>query len=81
MHKVIIPKMGMSTVEVDLIEWHVAEGDHVSVGDPIADIESEKSNFTIESDVEGTVLEILVELGATVNVGTVICTIQTDRQE
>ena len=49
MHKVVIPKMGMSTVEVDLIQWHVNVGDEVSVGDSIATVESEKANFTIES--------------------------------
>ncbi|SFL58044.1 Biotin-requiring enzyme [Paenibacillus sp. 1_12] len=76
MFKVIIPKMGMSTVEVDIVNWFVAVGDEVSISDPLAEVESEKSNFTIESEVNGVVTEILVELYATVDVGTVICTIQ-----
>ena len=75
--KVIIPKMGMSTVEVDLINWFVNVGDLVQAGDPIAEVESEKSNFTIESEVSGTISEILVELNSTVDVGTAICSIET----
>lgn len=78
MFKVVVPKMGMSTVEVDLVEWHVDAGDRVTQGDPIAEVESEKTNFTIESEVDGVVAEILVELDSTVDVGSPICTIQTD---
>jgi 2-oxoisovalerate dehydrogenase E2 component (dihydrolipoyl transacylase) len=78
MHKVIIPKMGMSTVEVDLINWFVKVGDQVEIGDPIAEVESEKANFTIETEVAGKVVEIIVELNATVDVGTAICLLETE---
>jgi 2-oxoisovalerate dehydrogenase E2 component (dihydrolipoyl transacylase) len=76
--KIIIPKMGMSTVEVDLTEWFVKTGDKVAVGDPIAEVESEKANFTIESEVSGTITEVLVGLHDTVEVGTAICILETD---
>jgi len=76
--KIVIPKMGMSTVEVDLVNWFVKPGDRVNPGDPIAEVESEKANFTIESEVSGIVREILVDLYETVEVGTVICTVETD---
>ena len=76
--KVVIPKMGMSTVEVDLINWFVKAGDKVNIGDPLAEVESEKANYTIESEVAGTVTEILVELHSTVDVGTAVCSIETD---
>jgi pyruvate/2-oxoglutarate dehydrogenase complex dihydrolipoamide acyltransferase (E2) component len=76
MHKVIIPKMGMSTVEVDLTQWFIKVGDKVEVGDELAEVESEKANFTIESEVAGTVVEINVALNDTVDVGTVICLIE-----
>lgn len=77
--KVIIPKMGMSTVEVDLIHWFVTAGDTVNAGDPVAEVESEKASFTIESEVSGKVSEIFVELHSTVDVGTAICSIETER--
>ncbi|MFD0714699.1 biotin/lipoyl-containing protein [Paenibacillus sp. GCM10027626] len=78
MYKVVIPKMGMSTVEVDLTRWHVKVGDKVKVGDELAEVESEKANFTIEAEVDGTVFEIIVGLNETVDVGTVICLIAAD---
>jgi pyruvate dehydrogenase E2 component (dihydrolipoamide acetyltransferase) len=70
--------MGMSTVEVDLVNWFVKVGDRVNIGDPIAEVESEKANFTIEAEVAGTVIELVVELYATVDVGTAICIIETE---
>lgn len=76
--KIVVPKMGMSTVEVDLTYWHVKKGDAVNTGDPLADVESEKANHTIESEVSGTVKDICYDADTTVEVGTVICIIETD---
>ncbi|MDF2810027.1 MAG: branched-chain alpha-keto acid dehydrogenase subunit [Microvirga sp.] len=74
--KVKIPKMGMTTEEVDVVSWHVAVGDKVSPAQPLADIESEKTTITIESEVSGTVTAILVALGEISAVGAPICTIE-----
>ena len=73
-----IPKMGMSTVEVDVMKWFVAAGDKVSVGMPLVEIESEKAAMEIEAEVAGTVTEIIVPEGETTEVGTVVCRIQED---
>lgn len=78
--RVIVPKMGMSTVEVDVIHWFVKEGDRVSVRDPLAEIESEKASFTIESEVNGIVDRIWAGVNETVDVGTVICTIRIEAE-
>lgn len=75
MLNVVVPKMGMSTVEVDITECFVQVGDVVKVGDPLIEVESEKATFTIESEAEGVVAELLVEEGDTVDVGTVVCVI------
>lgn len=76
MEDVIVPKMGMSSDEVDVLEWHVGVGDAVSVGTPLVDVESEKAVLTIESELAGVVAEIVADQGATVEVGKVICRIQ-----
>jgi len=73
---VIVPKMGMSSDEVDVLEWHVGVGDAVSVGTPLVDVESEKAVLTIESELAGVVAEIIADRGATVEVGKVICRIR-----
>lgn len=76
MHSVIIPKMGQSTVDVDLACWSVAEGDVVEAGAVLAEIESEKTTIEICAEISGKVAEILVKEGDTVEVGTVICRIE-----
>ena len=78
MADVKIPKMGMSTVEVDVMKWLVAAGDKVSVGMPLVEVESEKAVVEIEAEVAGTVTEIIVPEGETTEVGTVICRIRED---
>lgn len=73
MRDVVIPKMGMSSVEVDVLEWHVAVGDTVERGTPLVDVESEKAVLTIEADESGTVAEIVKGAGSEAAVGDVIC--------
>jgi pyruvate/2-oxoglutarate dehydrogenase complex dihydrolipoamide acyltransferase (E2) component len=76
MFSVRVPNMGASTVDVDLIKWHVAVGDMVNVGTILADIESEKTTIELEAEVAGRIDRILVEEGATIEVGTVVCMIE-----
>ena len=67
-----MPKWGMSMQEGELTEWLVAVGDVVTEGQPLASVETEKVDAEIEAPVGGTVTEILVEAGTTVEVGSVI---------
>lgn len=76
MHEIKIPKMGQSTVEVDLISWLVKTGDRVEPGTLLAEVESEKATIEIESDVAGVVVEFLVGAGDVTEVGAVICRIR-----
>jgi len=50
--------------EGNLAKWHVKEGDSVSSGDIIAEIETDKATMEVESIDEGTVAKIMVEEGA-----------------
>lgn len=52
-----------------LVEWLKSEGDTVSVGDLIAEIETDKASMEMESFYDGVILKILVEEGASVSVG------------
>lgn len=69
---VTMPKWGMSMQEGLLTEWLVAVGDTVSEGQPLATVETEKVDAEVESPIAGTVIELLAEAGAEVEVGTVI---------
>lgn len=75
MTDVQIPKLGMSTVDVDIREWHVKVGDRVEQGAPLAELESEKTTMTLEAPVAGVVAEILVPAGEIAEVGAVVCRI------
>ncbi len=75
---VVIPKMGMTTEEVDVTRWLVAAGDRVVVGKALAEVESEKTVVTVEAEAAGTVAEILVEAGSPAKVGDVICRIRVE---
>jgi len=78
MHDLTVPKMGMDTTEVEILQWKVNIGDKIKKGDPIAEIEFEKATADVESDVAGSVEEILFKTGEIVKVGSIICRINTD---
>ena len=76
-----IPKMGMSTVEVDIAELRVVSGQVVSAGDVLAVLESEKATVELESEVSGTVTEVRAAAGDVLNVGDVIIVISAGADE
>ena len=76
-----IPKMGMSTVEVDIAELRVVSGQVVSRGDVLAVLESEKATVELESEVSGTVTEVRAAAGDVLNVGDVILVISAEADE
>jgi pyruvate/2-oxoglutarate dehydrogenase complex dihydrolipoamide acyltransferase (E2) component len=73
---VVIPKLGMSTVEVDVVEVRVAIGDEVEPSTVLIEIESEKATVPIEAGSRGTVRELLVAKGDEVNVGDVVARLE-----
>lgn len=64
-----MPQMGMTMDEGTVLEWHVGEGTEVGPGDPIAEIESEKTVTDVEAREAGTVERVLVGEGTTVGPG------------
>jgi pyruvate/2-oxoglutarate dehydrogenase complex dihydrolipoamide acyltransferase (E2) component len=73
-----LPKWGMTMSEGKIAAWEVAVGDRVTEGQPLAAITTDKVESDVEAPVDGVVEEILVEAGATVEVGTVIARIRED---
>ena len=71
MTEIIMPKMGLNMSEGTIIEWLVNSGDHISQGQEIASIESEKVVNNLEAEAGG-VLHIAAQAGETVPVGQVI---------
>ena len=75
MSVIIMPKMGDGMEEGTVLRWLKAIGDEVEVGDPIAEIETDKVAIEIESSEGGTFTQQLVAEGETVPIGTPIATV------
>jgi pyruvate dehydrogenase E2 component (dihydrolipoamide acetyltransferase) len=60
-HTLNMPKLGDSVSQVVILEWHVAPGDSVAVGDPLVSVETDKIDTDVPATVAGTVVELLVE--------------------
>lgn len=78
MTDVHIPKAGMSTVEIDVMEVLVEVGEHVSAGTVVAIVEGEKAQFEVAAGVDGVVAEVLVEDGQECRVGDVLMRIREE---
>ena len=71
-----VPKMGPTTVEVEIMELLVAEGRPIAVGDPVAEVETEKTTVAIEATTAGVVSDILVAVGDICGIGDPLCTVE-----
>jgi pyruvate dehydrogenase E1 component beta subunit len=77
-----MPALSPTMEEGTLARWLVKEGDSVSAGDVLAEIETDKATMEFESIDEGTVNKILVPEGAeNVKVGTVIAVLAGEGEE
>ncbi len=77
--EVPMPQMGESIAEGTVSKWLKQVGDEVQRDEPLLEISTDKVDAEIPSPNAGTLVEILVEEGATVEVGTPIARIETDK--
>ena len=77
---VIMPKLGMYTEDVLLLEWLVAEGATVVRGDVVFMLETEKTTAEVEADGDGF-LHRTVEAGAKVSIGGRVGILAASREE
>lgn len=78
---VIMPKQGNTVEECVLISWKVKEGEEIAAGQIIADIETDKAVFELESPVAGHLLSFLCEEGDTVPVQQNVAVIGTPGED
>ena len=72
MAEIRMPKMGDGMEEGTINVWHKKEGDTVTSGEVIAEVETDKANVEISAYETGTLSKIVVAQGQTVPVGEVI---------
>jgi pyruvate/2-oxoglutarate dehydrogenase complex dihydrolipoamide acyltransferase (E2) component len=69
---VVLPKWGMGIEEGTVTQWLKAEGDTVTQGEPIVEIETAKATQAVEAPVSGRLSKILLAVGETAAVNTEI---------
>jgi pyruvate dehydrogenase E2 component (dihydrolipoamide acetyltransferase) len=74
--EVKLPELGENLEGGDVLDIKVAVGDQVSQGQPLVEIEAEKSTVEVPSPVAGKVAKILVKKGDAVSVGQTFCLIE-----
>ncbi len=74
-----VPTVGESITEVTIAEWTKKEGEYVEMDEVIAELESDKATFELNAEQAG-ILHIKTEAGETVEIGTVICEIDTSAE-
>lgn len=78
MSEFVMPSLGAGMESGVLAQWLVKPGDHISRGDLIAVVETQKGAIDVESFNSGTVNRFLVEPGADVPVGTPLAVIDDE---
>jgi len=73
--QVVMPKLSPTMEEGQLARWLKNEGDSVSVGEPLAEIDTDKATMEAQALTTGVLRKILVEAGATVPLGQIIAII------
>lgn len=78
MTDIVVPQWGLTTDEATLNTWLKTVGDHVEVGESIAELETDKTTADLDSPATGTITELLVEEGTDVVPGQVIARLSDD---
>ena len=72
-----VPTVGESISEVTLVKWHKKDGEWADRDEVIAELESEKATFELNAEQAGTI-KIIAKEGDTLNIGDVVCSIDTE---
>src|SRR5690606_9752303 len=75
-----VPSPGESITEVEIATWLVQDGDYVEKDQPIAEVDSDKATLELPAEESGTIT-LKAEEGDTVEVGQVVCLIDTSAQK
>ena len=72
-----VPSPGESISEVEIAKWLVEDGDYVEKDQEIAEVDSDKATLALPAEESGTI-KLVAEEGDTVEVGQVVCIIDTE---
>ena len=79
--KITVPTLGESVTEATVSKWLKSQGEKVSADEPLVELETDKVNVEVPSPISGTLGSIVVNEGETVNVGTLLGTVDNSSTE
>ena len=75
--KITVPTLGESVTEATVSKWLKSKGDKVSADEPLVELETDKVNVEVPSPTSGVLGNISVKEGETVNVGSLLGTVDS----
>ena len=74
--KITVPTLGESITEATVSKWLKSQGEKVSADEPLVELETDKVNVEVPSPTNGVLGSIAVKEGETVNVGSLLGTVE-----
>ena len=71
-----VPALGESVTEATVAKWLVKAGDAVTIDQPLCELETDKVTVEVNASVAGSIVDLAVAEGTTVQVGGVLCHIE-----
>src|SRR5512135_2837199 len=71
-----VPDMGESVIEATVARWMKQEGERVSAGEPVVELETDKINLEVGAQQAGVLQRIEKQAGETVAVGDVLAYVE-----
>ena len=75
--KITVPTLGESVTEATVSKWLKSQGEEVTADEPLVELETDKVNVEVPSPTSGVLGTITVKEGETVNVGSLLGTINS----
>lgn len=76
-----VPTLGMDMEEATIVRWLVEDGAEVEKGDPVLEIDTDKTSFEVEAPAGGTIRNLRGDAGETVPVGATLAHIAAPGEE
>src|SRR6186713_1899173 len=73
---IVVPELGESVVEARVAKWLKKQGDTVTAGEPLVELETEKIDLEVSADRAGVLANIKHQEGADVKVGEVLAVLE-----
>jgi 2-oxoglutarate dehydrogenase E2 component (dihydrolipoamide succinyltransferase) len=75
MSNIVVPELGESVVEARIARWLKKAGDAVEVGEPLVELETEKTNLELSAEKRGVITSIARQQGEDVKIGELLAVV------